>query len=85
MLNYKLKEWNEICDYADNTCNILKEKGFDVRIKSYTLVSGEKGLYFQIFDNRGCYFAEYATGIHKYVFIMKDAIDKIEKRIVNEV
>lgn len=83
-MNLKLNEWNNINEYANEICNSLKSKGYNIKPKSYSMHDGRKGLYLQVFDNENNFFTQYATGIHTNLSDMKNAIDSMVKRIVTE-
>ena len=40
----KLKDWNESISYGNGICNELKDEGYNVKLKSYTMYDGRKGL-----------------------------------------
>lgn len=80
-MNLKLIEWNESLDYAGE---VIKKIEKNVRIKTYTLYNGDKGIIFQILDNRGKFFTEYHTGIAESFSEMKERIDIQMKRIIRE-
>lgn len=83
MMNLKLKEWNEACDYAKVVCEDLRLK-YNVRLKPYSMYDGRKGIKLQVFDNMDNFFIEYMTGIHTNINDMKKAIDKAALRIIEE-
>lgn len=80
-MNVKLDEWNKLIEYGNKLCNELKTKGYDVRIKSYTVYDGRKGLAMQIFDINGKFFAEYVSGVGTYNTI-KENMYRNMKRII---
>ena len=83
-MNVKLNEWNELIEYGRKICkNLFEKNGYDVRLKPYTTYDGRKGLKLQVFDNFGCFFTEYATGIGTYTE-MKNSLYYNANRIVNE-
>lgn len=59
----KLTEWTNLVDYGNALCTTLKDKGYDVRLKPYTMYDGRKGLAMQVFDPNGGLFNEYRSGI----------------------
>lgn len=65
-MNVTLKEWNKLIEYGNELCKDLKNMGYDVRLKPYTMYDGRKGLYFQLFDSFGNFFKEYASGIDTF-------------------
>ena len=65
-MNIKLNEWNELVKYGEHLCDVLKEKGYDVRLKPYAVYDGRKGLSMQVFDGHGNYFTTYYSGINNY-------------------
>jgi hypothetical protein len=85
MMNLKLKEWNEACDYAKETCKKLKAEGYEVRFRPYSMHDGRRGAKLQVFDNMDNFFTEYMTGIHTNLDDIKKSIDKLESRIIKEV
>lgn len=48
----RLKEWNEILDYAEKTKEELVNQGTNVKVKPYLMYNNEKGAYFVIYDKR---------------------------------
>lgn len=84
MANLKLNEWNASCEYAKETCKKLKDKGYDVRVKPYSVYDGRMGIYLQVFDNMNNFFAEFATGIHTSLNEMKKSIDIMALKIIKE-
>lgn len=46
----KLTEWTNLIDYGNALCATLQEKGYDVRLKPYTMYDGRRGLTMQVFD-----------------------------------
>ena len=83
-MKLKLNEWNIACEYANVICENLKDKGYSVKAKPYSLYDGRKGIYLQVFDNYGHFFTQYATGIHNNLEDMKKAIDIMATRIITE-
>lgn len=59
----KLTEWTNLINYGNALCTTLKDKGYDVRLKPYTMYDGRKGLAMQVFDPNGDLFNEYRSGI----------------------
>jgi hypothetical protein len=82
-MNIKLSEWNELIKYGNELCDNLKERGYDVRLKPYTMYDGRKGLAMQVFDSFGNFFKEYYSGVDTYEF-MKNAMYMNEQRIMTE-
>jgi len=83
-MNLKLNEWNESCKYAEKVCETLKDKGFNIKIKPYSMYNGSKGIHLQIFDCFGNFFSQYATGTCTNVLDMKKSIDRMANRIITE-
>lgn len=79
----KLTEWTNLINYGNSLCATLKEKGYDVRLKPYTVYDGRKGLSMQIFDSNGDLFTEYRSGIDTPE-IMKRIMDRNMRRIMIE-
>lgn len=84
-MNLKLDEWNKSNEYADTICKDLNSKGYNTKPKQYTMYDGRKGLYLQVFDAKGKFFKEYATGIQNSLSAMKKAINEMAKRITTEI
>lgn len=74
-MNIKLNEWDKLIEYGNELCNDLKNKGYDVRLRPYTMYDGRKGLYMQVFDSLGNFFTEYASGA--------DTFDNMKKNLLN--
>lgn len=79
----KLTEWTNLIDYGNALCATLKEKGYDVRLKPYTMYDGRKGLAMQVFDSDGDLFNEYRSGIDTPE-IMQKIMDRNMRRIMVE-
>lgn len=82
-MNIKLNEWNKLIEYGNELCNSLKEKGYDVRLKPYTMYDGRKGLTMQVFDAFGKFFKEYYSGVDTYS-MMKNVMYMNARRIATE-
>ena len=61
-MNINLIQWNKLIKYGNELCENLKEKGYDVRLKPYTIYDGKKGLEMQVFDSFGYLFKGYYSG-----------------------
>lgn len=61
-MNINLIQCNKLVKYGNELCENLKEKGYDVRLKPYTMYDGKKGLEMQVFDSSGCFFKGYYSG-----------------------
>lgn len=81
----KLKEWNEVYAYGIGLCNNLKKQGHDVRLVSYTMYDGRKGVFLQLFGSNGELYSQYASGIHNNVLDFKRALDNGIKNIIKEI
>lgn len=79
----KLSDWNNLMEHGKKLCADLKEKGYDVRLRPYTMYDGRKGLYMQVFDSNGKFYKEYASGIDSFS-IMKLIMEANARKIVNE-
>lgn len=62
----ELNKWNELISYGHRLCHQLKENGYDVELRSYTLYDGRRGLSMQVLDKFGCVFKEYFSGVGTY-------------------
>lgn len=82
-MNVKLNEWNKLIEYGNELCNSLKEKGYDVRLRPYTMYDGRKGLTMQVFDAFGKFFKEYYSGVDTYS-MMKNVMCMNARRIATE-
>ena len=80
----KLKEWNEVLDYANEVCIELCDNGYDVKAKQYSMYDGMKGVYLIVHDRDGKEFQRYASGIHDTVEMFKRYIDINKRRIMTE-
>lgn len=80
----KLKEWNEVLDYADEVCRDLNNKGYDVKVKQYSVYDGRKGIYLIVYDRDGKEFQRYASGIQSNVNMFKDYINMNKRQIIAE-
>ena len=47
----KLREWNEVLDYADQIEEELTSDGYNVRLHEYSIYNGDKGIYLTLYDN----------------------------------
>lgn len=81
-MNIKLNEWNELIKYGNELCNNLKEKGYDVRLRPYTMYDGRKGLTMQVFDMLGNFFTEYYSGIGTYMTMRTNMYMNMKRIIV---
>lgn len=82
----KLREWEEVKDYASVCANELTFKeGLDVRVKVYTMYDGNRGIALQVFDKYGVFFKEYMSGIHNTVDGYKKAIKTDYFRIKEDI
>jgi len=77
----KLKEWNEACKYANDTCIELNKSGYKIKYEMYKMSDGSKGIKFLSYDVCDWLFAEYSTGIHENLPSIKKAIDETRERI----
>lgn len=82
-MNIKLNEWSKLIKYGNELCNGLKEKGYDVRLKPYTMYDGRKGLTMQVFDTFGKIFKEYHSGVDTFA-MMKNIMCVNARRIIVE-
>ena len=41
----KLREWNEVLDYADQIEEDLTSEGYNVKLHEYSIYNGERGIY----------------------------------------
>lgn len=82
-MNLNLNEWNEFVDYGNTLCERLAREGYNVRLEPYTLYDGNKGLYIRLFDKRGNFYAEYASGIHKNINSAKNGLENCARIIRN--
>lgn len=78
----KLNEWNELIEYGNKLCDKLRESGYNVKLKQYTVYDGRKGLAMQVYDSFGL-FEEYCTGIYPYS-VMRDNLYYNMMRIISE-
>jgi hypothetical protein len=80
----RLKEWNEVLDYAEKAKEELVNKGINVKVKPYLMYNNEKGVYFVIYDKNGKEFARYASGVHDTVEKYKKYINYYKEFIIEE-
>lgn len=79
----RLNEWNELINYGNELCYQLKDNGYDVRLRSYTLYDGRQGLIMQMFDAFGHVFKEYYSGVDTFA-TMKNNMSMNVRRIMTE-
>lgn len=84
-MNFKIEEWEEINEYAIITCKHLRNKGYITYPKPYTMYNGSKGLYLEVYDTRGAFYRQYATGIQTDINKMKKIIDSYALKITLEI
>ena len=82
-MNVSLTEWNKLISHGNAVCAGLKAKGYNVKLKSYSLYNGHKGLAIQVFDENGIFFTEYYSGVGSPEN-MKKALSLNAKRIIEE-
>ena len=74
-MNVKIDEWNKLLEYGSILADeIRRKKGYEVRIKPYSVYDGRKGLAMQVFDINGNFLAEYVSGAGTYLMIKKICI-----------
>lgn len=83
-MSLKLKEWNELLDYANATCQDLQCKGYNVDCEAYSVYDGRQGISLRVFDNLGRTFKKYNSGIYNDLNIMKANIKNNANRILIE-
>lgn len=80
----KLKEWNEVLDYAVDVCRELEENGYNIKAEQYYMYDGRKGVFLIVLDRDGEEFRRYASGTHDTVETYKQYIDMNKRRIIAE-
>ncbi len=65
-MNVTLKEWNDLCDLAQSTCEALNSKGCNVKFRPYYTSDGNRSIEFFVFDKFDNYFTNYYVGIGTY-------------------
>ena len=65
----KLREWNEVLDYADQIEEELISNGYNVKLHEYSMYDGRKGIYLTLYDNHNKVHQQYASGVHDSVNI----------------
>ena len=80
----KLKEWNEILDYADQIEKELVSHGYNVKLDEYTMYDGKRGIDFILYDNHNIAYKKYSTGVHDSVEKYKKHIDYYKGRLIYE-
>lgn len=80
----RLKEWNEVLDYAEKAKEDLVSKGINVKVEPYLIYNNEKGVYFVICDKNGKEFDRCASGVHNTVEKYKKYINYYKKLIIEE-
>lgn len=80
----KLKDWNEVLDYAEKAKEELVNKSINVKVKPYLMYNNEKGVYFVIYDKNGKEFDRYASGVHDTVEKYKKYINYYKEFIIEE-
>ena len=63
----KLREWNEVLDYADQIEEELISNGYNVKLHEYSMYDGRKGIYLTLYDNHNKVHQQYASGVHNSV------------------
>lgn len=80
----KLREWNEVLEYADKVAQELRDSGLKAITKTYNLYNGQKGIDLIIYDNGGNAFKSYLSGIHDSVKEYKKYIDYYKEKLIEE-
>ena len=80
----KLREWNEVLDYADDVYRELVANGYNVKVKQYSIYDGRKGIYLIVYDGQNVEYQRYASGIHDTAEMFKRYIDMNKRRIIKE-
>ena len=80
----KLREWNEVLEYADKAAQELRDSGLKTITKTYNLYNGQKGIDLIIYDNGGNVFKSYSSGIHDSVKEYKKYIDYYKEKLMEE-
>lgn len=75
-----LNEWNSVIAYAKNRCQVLKDKGYNVKPTSYTMHDGRKGIMLLLLDDFDEVYRTYQTGICGYSEMIQ-SIDSLMLRI----
>ena len=80
----KLREWNEILDYADQIEKELVSNGYNIKLDEYTMYDGKRGIDFILYDNHNEAYKQYSTGVHDSVEEYKKYIDYCKTRLIYE-
>ena len=80
----KLREWNEVLDYADQIEEELTSEGYNVRLHEYSMYNGEHGIYLTLYDNHNKVHQQYASGVHNNVKEYKRYIDYYKRKLIEE-
>lgn len=80
----KLKEWNEVLDYAEALEEQLNNDGYNIRFKPYQMYNGRQGINIILLDNRGNVFKSYYSGIHDTLKEYKDVINYYVEKLKEE-
>lgn len=80
----KLREWNEVLDYADQIEKELTSKGYNIRLHEYSMYDGRKGIYLTLYDNHNKVHQQYASGVHNSVKEYKRYIDYYKRKFIEE-
>lgn len=78
----KLREWNEVLDYADQIEEELTSDGYNVKLREYTVYDGNKGIFLILYDNHNQIFEQYSSGVHDTVNGYKKYIDYYKKKLM---
>lgn len=80
----RISEWDDLLDYADKIAIELKEKGVNVEATVYRMYNNDKGIYLRVFDKRGNFYEEYASGIWDTAAEYKSSLRRGALRITNK-
>ena len=80
----KLREWNNILDYADQIEKELVSNGYNIKLDEYSMYDGERGIDFISYDNHNTVYKKYSTGVHDSVEEYKRSIDYCKNKLIDE-
>ena len=84
MIKLKLREWNDVLDYADKIEEELISDGYNINLDEYSMYDGERGIDFISYDNHNTAYKKYSTGVHDSVEEYKRSINYCKNRLIDE-
>lgn len=87
-MNFSLKEWEKVQDYAHLCAEELNFKYYlNVKVKVYRMYDGSAGISLQLFDKYNNFFKEYLSGTHsatdEYIESIRSCYFRIKQEAAN--